>query len=76
MNQAGGDLREEMARLNDEYWERFGFIFIICATGKSPDEMRDALRRRVTQSRETEIATAAGEQRLITEIRLRKLLGL
>lgn len=69
-------LREELAELNERYWDRFGFIFIICATGKSAAEMLDALKRRLHHSREVEREQAAGEQRLITQIRLRKLLGL
>ena len=72
---AADDTRAELARLNAEYFDRFGFIFIICATGKSATEMLEQLRKRIAHSREREIELAAGEQRKITALRLRKLLG-
>jgi allantoinase len=75
MDAAAESTRDELARRNDEYFERFGFIFILCATGKSPGEMLAQLRIRQARSREDEIRAAAGEQRLITRIRLGKLLG-
>ena len=68
--------RAELARLNQQYFDQFGFIFIICATGKSADEILASLRQRLGHSRDAEVAQAAAEQRLITKIRLRKLLGL
>ena len=68
--------RAELSRLNQQYVDQFGFIFIICATGKSAGEILASLRQRLGHSREAEIEQAAAEQRLITKIRLRKLLGL
>ncbi len=56
------------------YEEKFGFIFIVCAIGKSAEEMLDLCRRRVHNSADAEIRIAADEQRKITEIRLKKLL--
>ncbi|MFT7221336.1 MAG: 2-oxo-4-hydroxy-4-carboxy-5-ureidoimidazoline decarboxylase, partial [Candidatus Azotimanducaceae bacterium] len=50
-------LKEE----NDEYFRRFGFIFIVCATGKSAAEMLDLLEARIVNSREQEIANGARE---------------
>jgi allantoinase len=64
----------ELAEENRTYYERFGFIFIICATGKNADEMLTALRSRLQNDRETELRIAAEEQRLITRLRLLKLL--
>ncbi len=64
---------EELATLNERYFERFGFIFIVCATGKSADEMLEILRQRVANSRAEELANAAREQLEITVLRLRKL---
>ena len=60
---------------NQQYEQRFGHIFLICATGKSAAEMLDALRARLTNDPETELATAAREQAMITRLRLEKLLS-
>ena len=65
----------ELATANRTYYERFGFIFIICATGRSADQMVAALRARVENDRETELKNAAEQQRLITRLRLLKLLA-
>ncbi len=65
----------ELAHGNQTYYERFGFIFIICATGKSADEMLAALRARLNNDRETELKIAAEQQRLITRLRLLKVVG-
>lgn len=64
-----------LAEANREYVKRFGFIFIVCATGKSAEEMLDALRARITNDPETELRVAAQEQWRITELRLRKFLN-
>ncbi len=66
----------ELARGNSDYEAKFGFIFILCATGKSAAEMLDALQLRLGNEREVEIRGAAAEQRKITRIRLEKLLQL
>ena len=66
---------DELARLNREYEEKFGFIFIVCATGKSAGEMLDILRERLRNDIETELPIAAAEQAKITELRLKKLLN-
>jgi len=63
-----------LAQANHSYLEKFGFIFIVCATGKSAQEMLDLLYARLPNSREQELINAAEEQRKITAIRLRKLL--
>lgn len=67
--------REEFLRLNAEYERRFGFVFLICATGKKPPEMLAALRSRIQNSREEELRNAAQEQALITRLRIEKMLG-
>jgi len=56
------------------YEENFGFIFIVCATGKSAQEMLDLCRRRLNNDANLELCIAADEQRKITEIRLNKFL--
>ena len=53
---------------------RFGFTYIVCATGKSAEEMLAILQRRLTNDRETELREAAEQQRQITQIRLGKWL--
>jgi 2-oxo-4-hydroxy-4-carboxy-5-ureidoimidazoline decarboxylase len=55
---------------NARYFERFGFIFIICATGRSADEMLSALLEREGNDPDTELAIAAGEHERITRLRL------
>jgi len=74
MNEADAAAREELARLNRVYAEKFGHIFIVCASGKRPAEMLSLLRARLTNDAETEIRVAAEEQRRITRLRLQKLL--
>lgn len=64
---------EELGRLNSEYTARFGYIFIVCATGKSAEEMLLLLSMRRDNDPADEIAIAAQEQRLITQLRLRKI---
>ena len=76
MASAADTIREELAQKNDAYFDRFGFIFIICATGKSAAEMLQQLRARLRNSRETEIAIAAAEQQKITDLRPRKFIGI
>jgi OHCU decarboxylase len=65
-----------LAEGNRAYLDRFGYIFIVCATGKSAEEMLAILRQRLQNDADTELRVAAEEQRKITELRLRKLLGL
>jgi hydroxyisourate hydrolase len=63
----------ELAEANRIYEERFGDIFIVCATGKSAGEMLALLRARLDNDPETELRTAAEEQRKITRLRLEKM---
>ena len=65
---------QRLAKLNRDYEARFGYIFIVCATGKSAAEMLELLERRIGHDPETEIRIAADEQRKITRLRLMKLL--
>jgi OHCU decarboxylase len=64
----------ELAELNARYEERFGFTYIVCATGRSADEMLAILKRRVASDRSAELSEAAEQQRQIMQIRLRKWL--
>ena len=63
-----------LVALNEAYGQKFGFIFIICASGKTSDEMLTALRERLEHDPEAELPIAAAEQARITELRLKKLL--
>jgi 2-oxo-4-hydroxy-4-carboxy-5-ureidoimidazoline decarboxylase len=58
---------------NRAYQQRFGYIFIICASGKSAREMLDALEARIGNEPDAELAIAAAEQSKITKLRLAKL---
>lgn len=58
---------------NVAYKQRFGFIFVVCATGKSAAEMLELLQARIGNDRPTELRNAAREQGLITHLRLAKL---
>jgi OHCU decarboxylase len=64
----------DLASLNQRYEEKFGFIFIVCASGKSSDEMLAILKSRLANDLQTEVSNAASEQEKITAIRLRKLI--
>ena len=65
---------EKLAELNVAYENKFGFIFIVCATGKSSDEILALLEERLPNEPAAELPIAAAEQAKITELRLRKLL--
>ncbi len=62
-----------MAQGNRAYDAKFGRIFIVCATGKSAEEMLADLRARLGHDEATEMVAAAEEQRKITRIRLEKM---
>src|SRR5437773_126217 len=66
--------RRRLAEANREYQARFGYIFIVCATGRTAGEMLDILERRLKNDEAGEIQLAAEEQRRITRLRLAKLL--
>ena len=63
----------ELALANAEYEDRFGHVFLICATGKSADEILAHARARLQNDPERELRVAAEEQRRITHLRLRRL---
>jgi 2-oxo-4-hydroxy-4-carboxy-5-ureidoimidazoline decarboxylase len=70
---AAPEVLRALADANQQYETRFGYIFIVCATGKSADEMLEILNRRLSHSPDEEIKLAAAEQAKITRIRLEKL---
>jgi len=66
---------EALAAGNQEYEQKFGYIFIVCATGKSAAEILTLLRQRLPHSPDEELPVAAAEQANITRLRLEKLLA-
>ena len=73
-NHATDEILEALAKGNQDYLDKFGFIFIVFATGKSAQQMLDLLLARLPNDRVTELANAAAEQNKITRLRLNKLL--
>jgi 5-hydroxyisourate hydrolase/2-oxo-4-hydroxy-4-carboxy-5-ureidoimidazoline decarboxylase len=74
VNTASQQVIEALANANAAYEQKFGFIFIVCATGKSAGEMLRLLSDRVSNSREEELQIAMGEQHKITQLRFKKLM--
>lgn len=70
MADASAQLKEEMLELNLAYQEKFGHVFLICATGLTGEEMRDAARRRIGNSPEAEREIVRTELTKINRIRL------
>lgn len=70
---ASEEVLRALAEGNATYRERFGYIFIVCATGKTAAEMLALLRARLSNPPEEELKIAAEEQKKITRLRLRKL---
>jgi OHCU decarboxylase len=66
--------RRRLAAANRDYEARFGYIFIVCATGKSGDEMLELLEERLRHDPDAELTIAAEEQRKILRLRLAKLI--
>lgn len=71
---ASEEVLDALAEGNKAYEAKFGYIFIVCATGKSAGEMLALLQERLHNDREAELVVAAREQARITRIRLEKLL--
>lgn len=72
---ASREMLEALTTENRGYAEKFGYVFLICAAGKSSEEILHALRRRMPNDPQTELRAAAEEQRKITRLRLEKLLA-
>ena len=75
VSRATEETLQALAKGNDNYEKKFGFIFIVCATGKSANEMLALLNNRLPNNREEEIKIAMDEQNKITQLRLQKLLA-
>jgi 2-oxo-4-hydroxy-4-carboxy-5-ureidoimidazoline decarboxylase len=73
VSHASEDTLSRLAKGNAEYKARYGYIFIVCATGKSAAEMLALLTARKDNAPEIELKLAAAEQSKITKLRLEKL---
>jgi 2-oxo-4-hydroxy-4-carboxy-5-ureidoimidazoline decarboxylase len=74
MDSASQETIEALVEANRLYEEKFGYIFIVCATGKSAGEMLGLIRERLLNTPAAEIEIAGDEQNKITKLRLEKLL--
>ena len=72
---ATDDVIERLADGNRRYEERFGYLFIVCASGKRAAEMLELLESRLGNTSDEELKIASAEQRKITRLRLEKLLA-
>ena len=69
------NVKVRLAQGNQSYREKFGYIFIVCASGKSAEEMLALLEQRLQNDPVRELEIAAEQQRLITRLRIEKLLS-
>lgn len=72
---ANDEILQQLKASNEAYLKRFGFIFIVCATGKTAKEMLNLLEDRLANDKTIELHIAAAEQNKITHLRLDKLLA-
>ena len=72
---AAEDVKTRLARGNRAYYEKFGYIFLVCATGRTADEILAILEQRLQNDAARELPVAAEQQRLIMQLRLAKLLA-
>src|SRR5215472_14226624 len=75
MRRANDGIIADLEQSNQKYFGTFGYIFIVCATGKTADEMLTILKSRLSNPPDQEIRIAAEEQDKITRLRLEKLVS-
>lgn len=75
VKEANDEVLEVLSQGNSDYEAKFGFIFIVCATGKSAKEMSDLLQARLPNNKAQELINAAEEQRKIFQLRIDKALA-
>jgi OHCU decarboxylase len=75
MDAAADSTRGDLAAAQRAYERRFGWTYIVCATGRTPEEMLADVRARLANEPEAEIAVAAGEERRIGRLRLERILA-
>lgn len=71
---AADAVKDQLAKVNVEYERRFGYIYIVCASGRSAEELLTIANERMQNDPKTELRVAAEEQRKIMQLRLAKLL--
>lgn len=71
---AAEQTKQDLVQLNQEYEKKFGFIFIVFATGKNAEQMRDLLKFRLKNTRAQELKNAVLEQSKITRLRMETIL--
>lgn len=74
VKEASREVLIELSKYNEHYEKKFGYIFIVCATGKSAEEMLSIIKERINNDPKIEIRIAMEEQNKITKLRLEKLL--
>ena len=75
VKEADEQILNALSQGNKDYEDKFGFIFIVCATGKSAEQMSQLLQTRLPNTYEQELTNAAQEQRKIFQIRIDKALA-
>lgn len=75
MATAGDDVRAELAAKNHEYEDKFGYVYLVCASGRSAGELLDILTERLDNDPETERRVMRNELAKITRLRLQRLLA-
>jgi 2-oxo-4-hydroxy-4-carboxy-5-ureidoimidazoline decarboxylase len=75
MMTAGDDVRAELAAKNHDYEDRFGYVYLVCASGRSAGEMLDILTERLDNDPETERRVMRNELAKINRLRLQRLLA-
>ena len=75
VKEANDAVLEVLSQGNSDYEAKFGFIFIVCATGKSAQQMSDLLQARLPNNKAQELINAAEEQRKIFQLRITKAFG-
>lgn len=75
MDRVRAEIHQAMAEANRAYEAKFGFVYLVCATGKSGEEMLADAHQRLGGDRVTEMARAIDEQRKIIDLRIDKLVA-
>lgn len=74
VTEASEEVLRDLKSCNEAYLEKFGFIFVVCATGRSAAEMLELVRQRLPNSRDEELDNGAREQGKITDLRILRLI--
>ncbi|WP_179466718.1 2-oxo-4-hydroxy-4-carboxy-5-ureidoimidazoline decarboxylase [Mycolicibacterium vinylchloridicum] len=72
---AGDDIRAELATRNAEYEDRFGYVYLVCASGRSAEELLAILTERLQNDPDTERRVMRSELGKINRLRLQRLLS-